>query len=101
MYHDGTISGRLREAQRETNAALARVSHLSELLAQGYTRIKELECSNLLLAEHNKTLQSLLDSKNNQSVLLEETAPVSDSVETLLPEIPKPKAKAKKKSKIS
>lgn len=43
MYNDGSISHRLREMQRETDAAYARVHFINRLLGEAQERIKNLE----------------------------------------------------------
>ena len=54
MYYDGTIASRLRELQKETNAAYARVNYIHTQLGLAFERIRDLE-------EENLNLKALLD----------------------------------------
>ena len=46
MYYDGSIASRLRELQRELDAAYARVNYVQTLLAGAYEQIRDLEEEN-------------------------------------------------------
>jgi len=43
MYNDGSISHRLREVQREADAAYARVHFINKLLGDAQEKIRDLE----------------------------------------------------------
>jgi hypothetical protein len=43
MYNDGSISHRLREMQREADAAYARVHFINKVLGDAQGKIRELE----------------------------------------------------------
>jgi hypothetical protein len=49
MYYDGSIASRLRELQREADAAYARVNYIQNQLGFACDKIRELEDENLKL----------------------------------------------------
>ena len=83
MYYDGSIASRLRELQKETDAAYARVNFVHLQLSQAYDKIKILEEENARLKEGLAPLESKEEAPATLEDILKEESEISKKVDAL------------------